>query len=708
MMKKLTQWFYDASILEKQLISFGLVFLMLAINFFLLYEAVITTSAIRAYVGMEGLWSKFQKDSVYSLRKYTLEYNEQDYGRFVEFLKVPLGDKKARLELEKASPNPDVVYQGFIEGKNSPADVRSMRLLFKRFHNFSYLSEAIQIWAAGDALIDELLKLGAEIHSEVVSGALDQGETLAFLARIESINYSLAILENDFSYTLGEASRFAADVVFVGVFAIFMLFAIATILLIFIISGFISKSIVSMKNLANEIAKGNLVAKLPVTSKDELGDLTNSLNRMALNISETRDQLAAKNSELETKISQVEENTQYLEKIKTATLNLLEDLDTTKARLEEGKLKDEAILSSIGDGMIVVDPDEKIVLVNQRTEDMLGYKAEELLGEKWYDVVILQTEAGGPLTVEERPIRQAFLTQKRVSILPLITPSKTYYFVRKDKTRFPVEIVASPIILNGKLLGAVEVFRDITREKEIERVKTEFVSIASHQLRTPLSTINWYSEILLSGDSGPLTKDQKEYLNEIYRGNQRMIDLVNALLNVSRLEVGAFIVEAKPIDLSAVAKDVLNEVKPQITNKHIILKEDYAVDLPMVDADYSLARIIFQNLITNAVKYTPANGTVEVEIILKDPDNVQIKVSDNGIGIPKPQQEKIFTKLFRADNARETDPDGTGLGLYIIRSIIDQTNGKIRFESAEGKGTTFYITVPVQWMRSKAGTRKLV
>ncbi len=495
---------------------------------------------------------------------------------------------------------------------------------------------------------------------------------------------------------------------YIGVLAILLLSGFVTLLLIFMTSSFVARNIILMKNLADNLSKGNLVVKIPVNSKDELGNLADSLNRMVQNIAEMREQLVAKNFELESKIAQGEENTQYLEKIKTATLNLLEDLDTTKARLEEGKLKDEAILSSIGDGMIVVDQDEKIVLVNQRTEDMLGFSPEEMLGRVWHEIINLHTESGMPLPVEERPIRQAFSTQKRVSVLPLITPSKTYYFVRKDKTRFPVEIVASPIILNGKLLGAVEVFRDITREKEIERVKTEFVSIASHQLRTPLSTINWYSEILLSEDSGPMTKDQKEYLNEIYRGNQRMIDLVNALLNVSRLEVGAFIVEAKPISLEAVAKDVLNEVKPQVMNKHIILKENYSKNLPNVDADYSLARIIFQNLITNAVKYTPAGGVVEVEITLKDKDTVQIKVKDNGIGIPKQQQEKIFTKLFRADNARETDPDGTGLGLYIIRSIIDQTNGKIWFESDEGKGTAFYIAVPVQWMRSKAGTRKLV
>lgn len=705
---KIKQRFYDASIFRKQILVFGLVLLVLAANLFFLYSAVSTMSAIRAYVGGEGIWSRYQKDAVYSLRKYAIEKNEGDYNKFIELLRVPLGDKKARLELEKDNTDFQIVYEGFTEGGNHPEDLRDMARLFKTFRNIKYIDRAISAWEEADGLISELIVLGQDIHNDVIGGRMSQDNALIYLAKVDSINHELTILESNFSKSLGEASRFARDFVFISVFTIFIIFGISILILIFKVSRFISHNVIAIKNLAVEIAKGNLEAKLQINSKDEFGELAASLNKMSGKIADTRAELAAKNAELSAQFASAEENNRYLEKIKTATLNLLEDLDSAKSGLEAAKLKDEAILSSIGDGMIVIDENENIILVNQRAEDMLGYNAEEFLGRKWHEALVLKTEAGAPVPLQDRPVKQAFLTQKRASALPLITPSKTYYFTRKDGSRFPVEIIASPIILEGKSLGVVEVFRDITQEKEIERVKTEFVSIASHQLRTPLSTINWYSEILLSGDAGDLTSYQKEYLNEIYKGNKRMIDLVNALLNVSRLEVGAFIVETKEMNLSEVVKEVLNELKPQIQAKNIVVEENYDKAMPPVYADFSLVKVILQNLITNSIKYTPQGGKVQIEIAPKANKTFIITVGDTGIGIPKEQQPKIFTKLFRADNARETDPDGTGLGLYIIKSIIDQTSGKIWFESEEGKGTRFYISAPTEWMRPKAGTRKLI
>lgn len=705
---KLKQRFYDASIFRKQILVFGLVLFVLAANMFFLYGAVSTMSAIRAYVGGEGIWSRYQKDAVYNLRKYAIENNEADYNKFIELLRVPLGDRQARIELEKNNTNFQIVYEGFAEGGNHPKDLRDMARLFKTFRSIKYIDRAISAWEEGDRLIEELIVLGEDLHDDVIAGAISQDKALIYLAKVDAINHKLTILEGNFSDSLGEASRFARDFVFISVFTIFIIFGISVLVLVFKISRFISNHVIAIKNLAAEIAKGNLEAKIEINSKDEFGQLAASLNKMSGKIADTRSELAAKNAELLAQIAEAGENTRYLEKIKTATLNLLEDLDSAKSGLEAAKMKDEAILSSIGDGMVVIDENEDIVLVNQRAEDMLGIGAEALLGRKWHEALALQTEAGTPVPIEDRPIKQAFLTKKRASALPLITPSKTYYFTRKDKSRFPVEIIASPIILEGKSVGVVEVFRDITQEKEIERVKTEFVSIASHQLRTPLSTINWYSEILLSGDAGLLTDSQKEYLSEIYRGNQRMIDLVNALLNVSRLEVGAFIVETKEISLSETVREVLNEVKPQMQAKNIVAEENYDKAMPLVYADPSLVRIILQNLITNAVKYTPQGGKIKIEIAPKANRTFLITVADTGIGIPKEQQHKIFTKLFRADNAREADPDGTGLGLYIIKSVIDQTSGKIWFESEEGKGTSFYISAPIEWMKPKSGTRKLI
>ena len=139
----------------------------------------------------------------------------------------------------------------------------------------------------------------------------------------------------------------------------------------------------------------------------------------------------------------------------------------------------------------------------------------------------------------------------------------TYYYERKDKTNFPMAIMATPVVLDGKVIGTIKIFRDITNEREIDKAKTEFVSLASHQLRTPLSAVNWYAEMLLEGDAGDLNVTQKKYLDEVYRSNQRMVELVNALLDVSSIELGTFLIEPESTDICRLAKNVIHEQKSQ-------------------------------------------------------------------------------------------------------------------------------------------------
>ncbi|MCX6718937.1 MAG: HAMP domain-containing sensor histidine kinase [Candidatus Taylorbacteria bacterium] len=258
----------------------------------------------------------------------------------------------------------------------------------------------------------------------------------------------------------------------------------------------------------------------------------------------------------------------------------------------------------------------------------------------------------------------------------------------------------SPIILDNKIIGAVEVFRNITKEKEIDKAKTEFVSLASHQLRTPLTTVSWYAEMILKGDVGKVVPEQKKYLEEIYHGNQRMIELVNTLLDVSRLELGTFKIESKPTDIVSLALDVLFEQKPRIEEKRLVITEDFSKYIPMYHTDPKLLRMVFQNLLANAVEHTPLGGKIEFSITtspdsLLDKKGVVIKISDTGYGIPKGQHNQIFTKLFRADNVKDKDTDGTGLGLYIVKSIVENFGGKIQFDSEGNKGSTFYVMLPM-------------
>lgn len=424
-----------------------------------------------------------------------------------------------------------------------------------------------------------------------------------------------------------------------------------------------------------------------------------------------------------TDISQVaeigKENVE-LEKTKQAMLNVLEDEQALRKKLRrekagveqkvlerteelrQARAKDEATLASIGDGLVAIDSKGRIALVNNAFEKILGWKKSEVQGKIVSDVIPIVDENGRRVPESKRLITKTL--KERLAG----TASTAGYYKRRNGGAFPVALTASPILAGNTILGAVEVFRDITKEREIDRAKTEFVSLASHQLRTPLSTINWYTEMILAGDAGVITEKQQRYLEEIYRGNQRMVELVNALLNVSRIELGTFSVAPEIINLAALARVAIDEQKPQIKERRLRLIPEFEEKIPKINADPNLIQIIFQNLLSNAVKYTPDKGTVRFAVSLDTAKkNILITVTDTGYGIPKHQQDRVFKKLFRADNVRERDTEGTGLGLYIVKSIVEHSGGKIWFKSEENKGTTFWVTLPLEGMKKKEGTKPL-
>ncbi|MBP6866098.1 MAG: PAS domain S-box protein [Candidatus Pacebacteria bacterium] len=373
--------------------------------------------------------------------------------------------------------------------------------------------------------------------------------------------------------------------------------------------------------------------------------------------------------------------------------------------LRQAKAKDEAMLLSIGEGLVATGKDGNIVFVNRAFEDLMGWHEEEVQGKLFVNLVQMFDEENREIEKQDRPIYKILRAPSSSTTKATITSNMHYK--RKDGTIFPVAITISPIVVEGQIIGAVEVFRDITEEKAVDKEKTEFVSLASHQLRTPLSSVNWYTEMLLTGDAGKLSKMQKEYVKEIYAGNQRMIDLVNDLLNVSRLELGTFSVNPEKVDIVSAAFLAIDEQKQEIKKKKIKMETDFPDERPLeIDADPKLLHMIFQNLLSNSVKYTHEKGNIKIAV-LKEDDFILIKVTDNGIGIPKSQQEKIFTKLFRADNVKGEDVEGTGLGLYIIKSIIEESGGTISFESKEGEGTTFTVALPLLGMKKKEGSREL-
>jgi PAS domain S-box-containing protein len=378
---------------------------------------------------------------------------------------------------------------------------------------------------------------------------------------------------------------------------------------------------------------------------------------------------------------------------------------TAERELAERVAEDEAILTNIGDGLVVIDAHQNILLINSAAEKILGFAASEVAGKNWHDSVPLYDAKKNILSAEKTPIGEAMAGGKVVTIA-----SDPYFFAKKDGSLLPVAITASPVVVGKEVVGVIIIFRDVTKEAEIDRAKTEFVALASHQLRTPLTAIKWFVDLLLEGNAGALNVEQRKQLEEVYRGNERMVALVNSLLNVSRLELGTFAVDPELIDIMQIADEVLDELRPQSELKRIGIHRVYEKGLGRLYADPKWLEIIFQNLLSNAVKYTPQGGRVTLEIATCERgsiiggralavDSIAIQVADSGYGIPASQHEGIFKKLFRADNIRRNDTEGNGLGLYIVKSIVEKLGGSVWFESEENKGSTFFVTIPLDRIR---------
>jgi PAS domain S-box-containing protein len=371
----------------------------------------------------------------------------------------------------------------------------------------------------------------------------------------------------------------------------------------------------------------------------------------------------------------------------------------TENELINEKNKDEAILESIGEGVVVIDTDGVILMINNSAQTMLGLTAQDAIGHYYEKIVHIEDKKGAPLDTKDRPFVQALSLNKVVT--------SNYYFHPRNKKRFPATMTTAPIVFNEKVVGAIDVFRDITHEIEIDKTKSEFVSLASHQLRTPLTTIKWYSHALLKEETENLSTKQLEYIKELYHNNERMIELVNSLLNVSRIELGRFLISPELLDMREVANEVIHDTKPYANSRHITIEKDFEENIPSLEADPNLLKIIFQNLIGNSIKYSKEHSVVHVRIKKKDRE-ILFTVTDTGCGIPASQQDKIFTKMFRSDNAKMIDPEGSGLGLYIAKSIAEQSGGRIWFVSELNEGTTFYVALPLVGMVKRENRSRLI
>lgn len=365
-----------------------------------------------------------------------------------------------------------------------------------------------------------------------------------------------------------------------------------------------------------------------------------------------------------------------LRKVRAALLNVLEDTDELRRSAVDERNKTMAIIENLTDGVILLNKKKQIEIINSPATELFNIGKKEAIGKCFVDL----------LDIENIPeIKKILIDKDRIRNI----------YREEVATLDGLHLEITSVLLKDEIeeKGFLIIIHDVTKEKLIEKMKTEFVSVAAHQLRTPLSAIKWTIRMILDGDVGEINEEQRELLEQTYISNERMIRLINDLLDVSRIEEGRLLYDQEDTRIEDVLDSVIEASQEMLRNKNMVLEVNKK-ETPKVRIDKEKIGVVIQNLLENAIKYTEQGGKIKITLD-NDEKNVIFKIEDSGVGIPKSQQDRIFTKFFRAENVTRMETNGTGLGLYTTKNIVQAHKGQIWFESEENKGTTFYFTIPI-------------
>ncbi len=381
--------------------------------------------------------------------------------------------------------------------------------------------------------------------------------------------------------------------------------------------------------------------------------------------------------EAENKAEELRKKAEEMRKTQTALLNLAEDTDNASKKAEKEKEKTLAIINKFVDGLFFFDSKKNLSLANPKAEEMFDVKERDLAG---------------------RPIKELKTFPTLKALFDLIGEDLKEVFREElcpsEGEDIFYEVTTIPVKHKGEEIGTLINVHDITREKSIEKIKSEFVSVAAHQLRTPLAGIKWTLQTIIEeGDEVDVPEEIMDFIRKAYEANTRMVNLVNDLLNVTRIEEGRYIYEPKEMDLMEIVKSFADTYKEKIEEKGLKFKlKEAEEELPKVKIDKEKVGVVIQNFLENALKYTK-EGDITLKVS-KVKEGIRVAVKDTGVGIPEDQQKRMFNKFFRASNVQRMDTEGSGLGLFIAKNIIEAHGGKIGFTSKFGEGSVFYFVLP--------------
>jgi PAS domain S-box-containing protein len=365
------------------------------------------------------------------------------------------------------------------------------------------------------------------------------------------------------------------------------------------------------------------------------------------------------------------------------------------AQLSEVSNKSDIVINAIADGVVAIDQSGLIQLINPAAQILLGWPGKDALGLDYRSVIKLADTKGNPVPEDFSPIRQVLMTQKQISTNDLELKTKSGKVVL-------ISLTASPVGQGAESSGAIAVFRDITREKEEERQKAEFISTASHEMRTPVAAIEGYLGLAMNPSTATIDDKARSYLLKAHESTQHLGRLFQDLLTVSKSEDARLVPRPVVIDIIALTREIVASLSQKAKTKSLFLSfapgendtegNKHITPVYYTYADQDQLREVLNNLVDNAIKYTK-QGTVTVDVT-GDNEAVTVKVTDSGIGIPPEDVPHLFQKFYRVDNSDTREIGGTGLGLYISRRLIEANNGHIGVNSAYGSGSTFYVQLP--------------